>query len=849
VYELQVELAGFTSQVRRDLVFSAGQRVVLNVSMRLSSIQETITVTGAPSRIQTTSAEVSALIDNRALETLPIRERNYFRLLTLDSNIMARSPGVNTLYTGGGDAWNFGTYVDGVNNHSKWSTLQRAPQQGSSGFSLETVKEIQVTTNQSNAEFGGHSSGVASMITKSGTNTLAGSAIVFIRPGALDAKPPLSPTAAPYNQQQFGGTVGGPAIRDHLFYFGSYERRRERSSTVVTSPAAFGDRIQTPADEHQGLIRGDARFNERHSMALRYNMVRWRKDNEIGGLNLRGTGFIWDNNIDTIQGTFTSVPSSVFLNEARVQWSRYYDLRSAKCECVRVMRAGYSNEGGVALGTWGVIPEDTWDVANAVSLWRGNHSVKVGASLTYDVTTQLYQPNQNGIYVFRGAPDVAPTPFQFIQSFALDSRARLMKPQAYVVGTFAQDDWRIRNNVTLNLGLRYDVEILKGIPHWPAPVDKNNLDPRVGFAWDPTGEQKWSVRGGVGRFTQQHPIFTVVTGAILGRHGIATLGLPAGDPNFPVFPNVLPAFPPNAVLPARNIQEISDDLENEQSWQVSAGFQRQISQRSSLSVDASLNRGQKHGFLDVNQPRPISKDVINAANGAVVRTVPQADQTRPVPPAPNGFRRIDLLTNEGRYWYQGVRTMFQHRSAMLWLSVSYTLSKAEEQLNHWDPPEDSSNPELDRALGYADSPHNLVAAATWTLPGSGPLLGGWRLSGIVQAHSGHPYPVRYGADLTGTTIASCSPRGCGITQPGSRNTLRAEPVQYVDMTIARTFALPAANNRIEFRADVFNLFNNQNYVADGYIGVVGNPSYGQPTAGAMLVWPGRQFQFGATYRF
>src|SRR3989442_9281142 len=126
------------------------------------------------------------------------------------------------------------------------------------------------------------------------------------------------------------------------------------------------------------------------------------------------------------------------------------------------------------------------------------------------------------------------------------------------------------------LGLRYDVELIHRIPYWPAPTDRNNVDPRIGFAWDPMGDQKWSVRGGLGAFTQQNPIFTILKGAVQRRYGIVQLSLPAGDPNFPVFPNALPGFPPGAVLPARNIQEISPDLENERGWQYSLGFQRQL---------------------------------------------------------------------------------------------------------------------------------------------------------------------------------------------------------------------------------------------------------------------------------
>ena len=504
----------------------------------------------------------------------------------------------------------------------------------------------------------------------------------MVRPGDWDAAPPLAPVVngervkTPFNQQQFGGTVGGPIIKDKLFYFGSYERRRERSQVVVTSPVAVGLVVPTPADEHQTQVKGDLRFSPQNTLTVRYNSVRWRKDTEGGGTSLPGTGYIWDNNVDTVHGTFTTIASDMFLNEIRGQYSRYTDSRAAKCDGVSIQRTAYANTGCNDQGTWGVLPEKTYDISNTLSMWRGNHTIKAGGSLTYDVTKQLFAPLQNGVYTFGGDPVAFPNPNQYRQAFALVPEARLMFPKAYVIGGFLQDDWRIKNNLTLNLGLRYDVEIIRDIPDWPAPADKDNLDPRVGFAWDVKGDQKWAVRGGVGRFTQQHPIFTIVKGGVGGRNGLVTLTLNPGDPLFPTFPNTLPGFPAGAVLPARDIQEISPDLENEQAWTASVGVQRQIGARASVSVDFNMNRGIKHGFLNVNQATPISKDILATATGTTtLRTAGQADLTRPIAPVPNGFRRIDILTNEGRFWYQGVRFAAQHRTDALQLRVSYTLSK------------------------------------------------------------------------------------------------------------------------------------------------------------------------------
>lgn len=361
------------------------------------------------------------------------------------------------------------------------------------------------------------------------------------------------------------------------------------------------------------------------------------------------------------------------------------------------------------------------------------------------------------------------------------------------------------------------------------------------------------MRGGFGRFTQQHPIFTIVKGGVGGRNGLVTLSLNSTDPLFPTFPNTLPGFPPGATLPARSIQEISPDLENEHAWQWSFGVQRQVGRRTSVAIDANLNRGVKHGFLDMNAPTPIAKDVLNAAlatnPNAIVRTSAQADLTRPITPGPNGFRHMDVLTNEGRSWYEGVRFSAIHRTTPLTVTASYTRSSAEDMLNHWFSPENSRDPESDRAPTGADTPHNLVTSATWNVPGSGSLIGGWRVSIVTHSQSGAPYTIRYAGDPVGYgqgVGAACNSRGCQPSTPNGRNTARGMFINYADLSLGKQF--PIGANKLDFRADVFNMFNNQNLLAGGYINLVGNPRFGQHSGGSAVL-NSRQFQFALTYRF
>ena len=452
--------------------------------------------------------------------------------------------------------------------------------------------------------------------------------------------------------------------------------------------------------------------------------------------------------------------------------------------------------------------------------------MKFGTGFKYVTSTNPQLFSGWGVYYFAGAPSTYPNPYQFSQAFAINPGSEIVNPKSTAFFLFAQDDWKVRQNVTLNLGVRYDLESPTNIRNYVAPVDKNNIQPRVGLTWDPTGQGKMAVRGGVGMYSNQHLFYHLNRAQLQGADGTVTLVLAPGNPIFPTYPNVLPSFPPGSVLPARDIWKIADDLKNPRSVQATAGFERTLARNLVLSVDYVYVYGYDlMGTIDVNAAASVPKGTL--------RTVAQADATRPTVPAPNGFRKVLTITNDGRSWYHGLQLKTTRSTARLTTMLSYTLSQGKDMLNPWNPPEDSWNIEADKALAASDQRHNFVGSVNYVFPGQGLLAGGWALSGIFQIRDGRPYNVIYGGDPTGTTQRDA--------RPGDRNT--GKTTGYVNFDLALVKRIPFGGRSLELRAEAFNTFNRTNY--SSFDGAMSSASYGKPVG----AYDKRKVQLAGVFRF
>ena len=385
-----------------------------------------------------------------------------------------------------------------------------------------------------------------------------------------------------------------------------------------------------------------------------------------------------------------------------------------------------------------------------------------------------------------------------------------------------QDDFRATSSVTLNLGVRYDVDRISNVRNYLASTDTNNVQPRLGVAWRPF--ERTIVRGGVGLYTQQHLLYYINRVQLEGPDGIVNIALAPDSPLFPAFPNVLSQLPAGAAYPPRDIQLLDRDFRNPYSIQSTVGIERTIRGMRVAADYVYLNGHDLMSLVDANAPASNVKPA--------QRTIGQADATRPIQPVLGGFRNMVTLGNLGRSWYHALQVKADRSIGPLQAMASYTLSHAEDMLNY-QLPEDSRNVDAEKARANADVRHNLTVGATWAIPGSNGLLRDWTLSGIGVFRSARPYTITWGDDRNGTTQNDARPDG--------RNTASTDSYQNVDLALTRRFGW--GSRAVEARGEAFNVFNTTNY--DEYVGALLSPYYARPVS----AFPKRRLQFAAILRF
>lgn len=815
-YDLRAEAPGFSAAVRRRVAPRSDQRLAIDFTLRLAA-RDAVAVEVAATLLDVVRGRLQQTIDEGLIRALPVSGRGFMPLSALATG-----------FTGHPDFPNphgqlFSTnnvLVDGASHFSKWRSAARS---FSSGLPLEAVRQVQVLAGLFPAEFGEGLASVTSVTTRTGTNQWHGSALVFAHDAALAAVPPFSSRKPPGSGYQYGFSLGGPLVVNRSHFFGSYERRRSQDRNVVVSPAAPDAEVPDDRSEHLVFFRVD-HTRRGHLHSARYHREQFRWHNEPGGLVLPGSGTGYATDVQSLLAYFGLPVSSRGMHELRVQFSRFVHRRRDLQRSPYVWRAGYSVEGG-SLGPSGfdADPEETLEVSDTLSHGWGAHALRLGGGAKHVRARNTRLPYGWGAYFFAGRPDRAGEPYLFVQSLAPTGEAMVAEPRSLSAFGFVQTDWTVRPDLRVNLGLRYDVERVSRVRGYDVPADTDNLQPRVGVAWDLDGRGLTVVRGGVGLYSQQHLLYSISRVQLEGVNGAVSLTLAPNSPSFPVFPAPLTALPAGE-RPPRDIYRVAPDFRNPYSVQSTAGVQRAFA-GGVLSADYVYLSGRDLvSLVDANAPAPLAKPAS--------RTVDEADATRPVPPAVGGFRKILTLGNRGRSWYHALEVKFDRTRGPLHLIAAYTRSRAEDMAND-ALPEDSRDLRADRARSSADIPHNVTAGFEWSVPGSRPLTRGWSLAGVGMYRSRRPYTISWGDDRNGTTQNDA--------RPGQRNTGETGPYRTIDLALTRRFQWRAAT--IDARAQVFNALNATNY--EQYVGELLSPLFGRPVS----AFPPRRIEIAAIVRF
>jgi hypothetical protein len=857
-YEMKVDMSGFSTQVRQGMTLTVGQEATINITLKLSSVAETVTVTADSPLVETTKTTVGTTINRDQLDNLPIPGRNFTALANLTPGVTGVGGG--GLNTGGQISRNNTFLIDGVSNDETALNTTRG------SLSLETVREYVVMASQFSAEYGNASGAIVTVVTRSGTNKVQGRAFSFFRNTSLNAREFAAADlcyqakaagkacdAKPaFGQQRFGGTLGGPIVRDRLHYFGAFEGLRQRETNIISSrvtDAMLQAFNQPPTRNYphnsngqNAFMKVDHRLRQDQTLSVRYRLDNVRETGtSIGGTATKERGA---DRIDRSQDfgiTHTAVLSDRALNEARFVYSTIVRWITVD---------GYSDPNGltytrpdISLGKSSNNPQGDKEryiqFIDNLSYTLGPHNLKAGFSINLLKDNAYFLGNKDGTFTFTtNLPYDPNNPATYPSQYTQNIGDWFDPERDNVYGFFVQDSWRLKPTFTVNVGLRYDREtawskanVLRiadaSTNYAPVPGsvpdDTNNFQPRLGFAWDPLGNGKTAIRGGYGLYYDQ--TFLNITGNI----SVSTKARGVTIRN-PGYPDPFSSGSVQASIPSATVA--SPEIEVPQTRSLSLGVSREVLPGLGVTVDFVSTRG-THLFnaRDVNWDSATGKR-LNAS-----------------------WQRVTRYQTTGDSWSNALLVSVNRRARgrIPGFSVAYTLSKAERNVEDFGfTGQDPNDPAAEKALAAQDRRHQVVTQVTWALPF------GIQVGGLFQARTGRPVNITTGLDNNGDSNFNDRP---DLVNPGGnpydrttydrtftgrvgnlpRNAALGPGFMQVDLRLSKIVRF--ANKRVELFGEAFNLTNLRND---------NNPtsSLSSSNFGKVTSWNSpRQVEFGARFDF
>lgn len=874
-YQLLVSAAGFADYQQTGIRLSVGAQARVEVPLAVAGTSETVQVTANASMVLAGQGASGEVLNEEAVRTLPITSRNVY-------NFHLVGPGVKGLPSTG-----FGTtqFLVGGHNRMAWSMdgLDNSQRRTNRQIRLvistpENVEEMQVLTGAYSAEFGRAAGGVINVISRSGTNAYRGGAMSLFRPNQWAARPPLAAAKPQQEWWMVQANAGGPVVRDKVFFFANYEYNPLKAPQPVTINSAAATAIGLPAEDlgnspfgetfHTPSLKLTYRATDRHSGFLRYTRFTNDQPGAGGGLTTPSRSVSFKDRMYGLGGQLASAFGTGFLNELRVGFNRRAEERAPYVE--GAPNGSQINITGVA--NFGVNPlagsasvEASLQVIDNVTFTRGRHSVKTG--IDYQTTGFDVTSAQARLFTFSGLTAAggraAVTPLdQYLNTVAgridpatgraftyTQLQQELGEPTVdlrfHYLNLFLQDEVRLRDDMTLSAGLRYELQRNPTLDD-QAPYalsrkvvdDTNNIAPRLGLTWRPGSSQRTAIRAGYGMFYDTTSLGLVVTGAQLNGRRLLSYVVPGTDARAPQYPGLLATADPAFTTPP-SITVFADDFETMFAHQASVTVERQLTDRTLLAVGYSY-----WGHRDAPYARDINLGPVTGtlADG---RAVYSGSANRPNP----AFRAINVVESNGRGSYHGLDlTVRQRMTAGLQLSGSYSYSKAKsigdmEGGALMDP----ADAERDWGPSPGDLRHNVSAQASYTPAFErGPMrwLNGMQISTLAFYNSGFPVNATAGTDLNNDLALNDRLPFQG------RNSFTGPDYFQVDLRLSRRIRL-AEHTSIELLLESENLLNRLNAscsIAGCTSAVVardGAADFGRITA----TRPGRYVQFGGRLLF
>ena len=882
-YLLSVSKSGFTTTNKAKINLVAGQAAIIDFGLPLGQINDIVTssVRGTTEGVQSDSAQLSTRLDLQKIENTPVLNRRMTNLVELNSSARpARGTGDlfvnNYLFVINGSGRRQTTFIlDGSTGNDSWGR-----QTVFTNIPLGALQEFTVITNPISAEYGRTSGSVINIVTKSGTNQLHFECVSLVRPSGLQASQPLAPRRTRDELVQFSGIVSGPIIKDKTHFVFGGEGNWQRRDTVITSildPGTYPGRYK----QALAFARIDHQINDRNTLTGRFSLDRfvdYNANDSVGGNSLPSAARTFERDTSTYQLAMSSAMTPKMVNEARFAflWASpitKFSPVTSSTQLQRTLSNGTTSTEGDSRSA--LLTNRQFQFADSLTTIVGSHSLKVGGDILHSTSGGDGQEFGSGFVLgqFRLTSTNAQNPLvptsaltindasQFTQSFGTSTYS----VHEWLWSAFIQDDWRLRHDLTVNLGLRYERQTFTD--------DTNNFAPRVGFAYNPLGDTKTVIRGSFGIYYSEVRANAAAAFALNGPEGVFTFTVnrTIGQPFPQFFPTTLgplPAFPVGAVLPARDITirpgraayysqffDISkltrypDKLLNPETYQTTGGVQRELPWRLFLSVDYVHARTIKiDRTIDLNAPLV---SFVPTAPGQT-RSAAAANASRPITPVNNGYRRILGVVNEGVSNYDGLQFNLEKRmGSRLAFLASYTLSNTTNTVEFDAPGGDPNDVNFlgadELVTSLLNQRHRFVLSGSYRLPL------GLTFGGVTTAASPRPFAVTAGVDTNGDGANTDRPFDLTTGTFLQRNSGEGTPTYSTDLFLQKQFSL-SERLILELRAEGFNIFNHPNiYGRNGSFGrstiqAVGGStappaSFGTALGGISNVDPGREFQF------